>query len=233
MKLYKFRSLGSCSDLERVTDIVKTGKFWCSQFWELNDPMEGVYSYDIGTLSDQAGNEIFSAKQNRALCSFSDEQSLCEPLLWGYYGNGFKGVAIEVVVDTDGEETTGTLEPIRYVAKLPKIKNGIKPDDAAHRILTTKLKCWKHEREVRFLSHETSGLKRIGRITALHFGLPYGKIDNARHVHRLSHVSKYFCRARSLMAVAQSRNIPCLAAVYDNGRVVTGESIDEHPLSPC
>jgi|GEM_PF-5983772 hypothetical protein len=45
MKLYKFRPLGSCLDLERAQEILAQGKFWCSPFWELNDPMEGVYRY--------------------------------------------------------------------------------------------------------------------------------------------------------------------------------------------
>ena len=44
MKLYKFRPLGSCLDLERAGDSCP-GQILCSPFWELNDPMEGVYRY--------------------------------------------------------------------------------------------------------------------------------------------------------------------------------------------
>lgn len=44
MKLYKFRPLGSCEDLLRLEDILKTGKFWFSSLWEQNDSLEGVYS---------------------------------------------------------------------------------------------------------------------------------------------------------------------------------------------
>ena len=44
MKVYKFRKLTNESDLDRLKGILETGNFWCSNFWDLNDPMEGVFS---------------------------------------------------------------------------------------------------------------------------------------------------------------------------------------------
>ena len=43
LALYKFRTLGSNDDLKRIKDIIENGEFWCSKFYEMNDPMEGVY----------------------------------------------------------------------------------------------------------------------------------------------------------------------------------------------
>ena len=42
MKLYKFRSLGSEADYDRIIGIIENG-FWCSKFSDLNDVMEGVF----------------------------------------------------------------------------------------------------------------------------------------------------------------------------------------------
>jgi hypothetical protein len=43
MKLYKFRKLANCEDLERIKEIIKTGKFHCSNFLDFNDMNEGVF----------------------------------------------------------------------------------------------------------------------------------------------------------------------------------------------
>lgn len=52
--------------------ILETGEFWCSRFWELNDPMEGVYLFDDGMLTSES---IFSEKSSHALCSFSGKRA--------------------------------------------------------------------------------------------------------------------------------------------------------------
>ena len=44
LKLYKFRSLGEPNSVNRVVGILRTKKFWCSKFWDMNDPMEGVFN---------------------------------------------------------------------------------------------------------------------------------------------------------------------------------------------
>ena len=45
VKLYKFRPLADDRDFERLKEILKTGKFYCPKFPDLNDPMEGVYRF--------------------------------------------------------------------------------------------------------------------------------------------------------------------------------------------
>ena len=215
MKLYKFRSLGSRTDLKRATDIVKTGEFWCSQFWELNDPMEGVYSYTAGTLTDEDAKEIFHAKSQQVLCSFSGIRAFRNPLLWGYYGNGFKGVAVEIEVDRQSL----AIHKVEYVKELFSVNSSERAHGAAHRILTTKLRCWKHEIEYRHLSNGRTGLRAIGSIKAVHFGVPYGRIDNSADVQASAHLREYGVRARSLIKVARFRGIPCHAVVWETGRV--------------
>jgi len=101
LKLYKFRSLGTELDVCRLKSLIETGHFWCSKIWDLNDPMEGVYRNSNFNTEDI--ERIFSDKNNHLICSFSGEKGFKNPLLWGYYANGFKGAVIEIEVEKDND----------------------------------------------------------------------------------------------------------------------------------
>ncbi|HLO99899.1 MAG TPA: hypothetical protein VK171_14990, partial [Fimbriimonas sp.] len=62
--------------------------------------MEGIFRADI---SPTIANEVLSEKSSRLICCFSREAALLNPLMWGYYAGGFKGLAIEVTIN--GEES--------------------------------------------------------------------------------------------------------------------------------
>lgn len=218
MKLYKFRSLGNDKDdLNRAREILSTRKFWCSQFWELNDPMEGVYSFIRGALSEAAAAALFERKTRSVICSFSGKRALGNPLLWGYYANGFKGFAVEVDVGPRPAQITR----VTYDKTLPCIARDCSPDDAVAQVLTTKLDCWSHEIEYRFLTEAERGNHQIGKITAVYFGKPYGGIDNAAEVQALQEVREYFERAERLTQTAKDQGITCHWAEVVDGRVVT------------
>jgi hypothetical protein len=204
MKLYKFRPLATCQDLDRARQILETGKFWCSHFWELNDPMEGVYQFNVGALAEEDVREFYSKKTSQVICSFSGEKAFQEPIMWGYYANGFKGIAIEIEVD-EARVTT-----IEYTSEIPNITGRDLTDNAVKRILTTKLSCWAHEDEYRYLYNphgDDSGPLKIGRITAVYFGNPYKAIDNHEDIQSLPGIREYLCRAESLRRTA--KDIPC------------------------
>lgn len=222
MKLYKFRSLGSCTDLERTQAIVESGKFWCSRFWELNDPMEGVYWFNQDTLSESFIRKLYDAKSDHALCSFSGPKAFEHPLMWGYYANGFKGVAIEIEADEDQPN----LEKMRYTSDVTTITQEQDTSDAARRILTTKLCCWSHEHEYRYLHEGGHGLQPIGRITAVYCGTPYQRLGNAEDMQRRRHIREYRCRAESLQRTAQDQGIACHQVDLDNGWVVISQGDD-------
>ena len=97
--LFKFRSIADRQDFERARKIIETGEFWCSKLWEMNDPMEGVYAHATEELEDWQIGNLFSMKNNYVMCSFSGEKALIDPLMWGYYASGFKGISIEVEVE--------------------------------------------------------------------------------------------------------------------------------------
>jgi hypothetical protein len=184
MKLYKFRPLatdGVDSDFSRLKDILKTGKFWCSKFSDLNDPTEGFYTFLNNSPVSETIKLIYTDKENYKICSFSSEEAFSNPTMWGYYANGFRGVAIEIEVRSDNDK----VKRIEYECEIPKLKNTPSYEEAkkeAEKILTTKLKLWDHENEYRFLEKSSSDEFEIGEITALYFGDPYGNAQNKKEI---------------------------------------------------
>lgn len=162
MKLYKFRELTSCKDLERIIEILETNKFHCAKFFEMNDAMEGIY---IATDSSKI-NKILDEKNKRRVCSFSSKEGFKNPAMWGYYANGFKGIAIEIEVDES------KVKKVKYEDKVPETAD-------VEEILTTKLKYWEHEAEYRFITKDNEDKYKIGKITKVYFGCPYENLTNS------------------------------------------------------
>ncbi len=199
MKLYKFRALKQKIDFERLVDILESGKFWCSKFYTMNDPMEGIYLSN-GTEDDVA--KIFSEKNNYLICSFAGEKGLLEPLMWGYYANGFKGVVIEVEID---ESQIKKFKQITYRPKIPMTKNVLT-------ILTTKLCSWCHEDEWRYLCQDSFGEKgkniQIGKITGIYLGRPYKDATNSEQIiSSYDPLKNYYEWQNELKSIANEKNI--------------------------
>lgn len=180
MKLYKFRPLADHEDLKQVQDILKTNCFWCSKFSELNDPMEGVFYATDRSLIE----EIYKEKNDYKICSFSTEVGFKNPTMWGYYANGFKGVAIEI------EIAKAKVEIVDYKDEILSIKNISPGVNIAKKILTTKLKCWENEMERRFLTKSQKDFQKIGKITAVYYGEPYNGLANSNSIKSES-IEKY------------------------------------------
>ncbi|MCK4644119.1 DUF2971 domain-containing protein [bacterium] len=155
-KLYKFRRLVNAKDFCRVREIIEDGEFYCSKFTELNDPMEGVYNT---TCTEKEVTEIYRAKMEYRICSFSNIDALKEVLMWGHYTGGFKGIAIEVDVSSNKEN-------IKEVTYCKNFKEFYSSEDCVEQILTTKVDEWKYEKEYRFLKNDCAKEKeKIGEVT--------------------------------------------------------------------
>ncbi len=155
--LYFFSvSLKNEKDFDRLKEIIETGKFWCSKFSELNDPMEGVFKADKFKIE-----HLYENKIKYKICSFSGKKDSFDPLMWGYYANGFKGVAIEVEVKDEDKKITEN-EPliIRNNDDIYEAIHKISYQDLSEEtndikeILSRKKENWKHEEEYRFLIKE-------------------------------------------------------------------------------
>jgi len=177
--------------------------------------MEGVYRFNAGTLSDDFIRNLYGEKSKHAICSFSGERAFSNPLMWGYYANGFRGIAIEVEVNGDEANIT----KVNYASEVANITNGERTGDAVNRILTTKLCCWSHEDEYRYLHKGGAGRRKIGKITGVYFGNPYRNVVNKEDVKKNDSIRKYVRRVKSLKQTAERKGRDCLHVTVENGQV--------------
>jgi len=214
MKLYKFRPLANDEDFDRAMQILEKGCFWCSKFSELNDPMEGIFTIKTTEDVDSIINSIYNKKNKYKICSFSDESAFENPLMWGYYANGFKGIAIELEVDEK------KVSKVEYAKDAPCLNNLSTPRNIK-KLLTTKLVSWQHEGEYRFLKEDNGNLQKIGKITAIYFGNPFGEARNKNRIYCSSpSLKKYKKLKEKLLKVAVDVKIKCDSVAIENNKVV-------------
>ncbi len=192
-KLYKFRKLENCKDLERIKDIVENG-FYCNNILDFNDFNEGVYTKNESTLDIKLADKL-----KYRICSFSSEEALNKELMWGHYTGAGKGVAIEIELKNDKN-----INKVEY-------DNNSNPTNTEE-ILTHKTEAWKYEVEYRYLSKndESNHLKidDIGKITKIHFGTPYENLTNSDEIIEKSLALQIYHKLRTeLQAFCSEKNI--------------------------
>lgn len=92
--LYKYRSTNK---IEYIEDILKNKRLYAALLEDLNDPMDGFLRFDIRKLFPDAHDlvcEVQEISKNWRIVSLS--QSCENHLLWSYYADGFRGVAIGI-----------------------------------------------------------------------------------------------------------------------------------------
>jgi hypothetical protein len=163
MIAYKYRSL---QNFENVVDIFCYNRFYAAQYFELNDPMEGIYQCDKGTKQEYL-DEIKKGKQKLRICSFSREYN--NLVLWAHYADGFKGICIKAKIE---ECPNHQLVKVDYDDFKPIFNNDCA--DWVHSwpqyILKEKNKVWKYEKEVRILTQKEFVSGPI-TILSVYFGL--------------------------------------------------------------
>jgi len=205
MKLYKFRQLANDQDLSRLLDIIETNRFWCSKFSEMNDPIEGIfYATNPSNTTD-----LYNKKNRIKICSFSAEEAFHNPIMWGYYVEGFRGVAIEIEV----EDNNPNIHKVEYISDVPNTNH-------INTILTSKLAAWAHEHEYRFIKETDENLNEIGTITYVYFGNPYGNLTNSADILRDNpRLRTYETLKRSLACCLDTKGIECKHVRVDGNRV--------------
>ena len=168
MKLYKYRSLQS---FEFIADILCHERFYAAQYFELNDPMEGLFDYEPGTKEEYL-EKIVEGKANLRVISFSKDPS--NLLLWAHYADGFHGICIEVEIDPNGfidyEEII--YSPFRTIFS---DRSSQEIENWPRYILRGKNESWYYEKEVRVFSRDKFVNTGI-RITAIHIGIRTPKV---------------------------------------------------------
>lgn len=163
MRAYKFRSPDS---IEFALDIILNERLHCADWRELNDPMEGKFTYSYTPGEEETARRIARAigrsKSGYRVCSLS--RSFQSHLLWAHYANGFHGLAIEVDLPDDEPN----IQPVSYrgVFEMLDIAEHARSDLTARRILFSKYHEWEYEEEIRILNTEPfypipGGVRRV------------------------------------------------------------------------
>lgn len=148
MKAYKFRS---AAQIGYAFDIIINRRLYCSDWRNLNDPMEGmfVYGHNAGAESDisKRVKGIVKEKRQYKVCSLAG--TFDSHLLWSHYAGGFDGVAIEVDLPDD----THNIRKLEYrgVFAYVDMNSFTSEAEAAEQILFSKNKEWQYEKEIRIL----------------------------------------------------------------------------------
>jgi hypothetical protein len=148
MLAYKFRS---ASQLQYAFDIIINNRLYCSDWRQLNDPMEGMFGYSTRATDEQDHSDqvadIIRHKKNLLICSLS--RTFDCHLLWAHYASGFEGMAIEVELPDNAPNVR--VVQYRGVFAHVAFDDLFNAERVAEEILSSKYKEWEYEREVRIL----------------------------------------------------------------------------------
>lgn len=142
---YKYRSL---KDYRRFLDIIVYKRLYASKYFELNDPMEGVFCYSQDVPRSYI-DSLRSDKRNTLICSLS--QNCDNGLMWSFYADEHKGCCIEVEVTSKKWEEI-TVEYKHNVFSINDSTSNLLTD-----VLGRKSVQWQHEQEVRYIRTFQSG----------------------------------------------------------------------------
>jgi hypothetical protein len=143
IKAFKYRAL---SNFENIADIFCNNRFYAARYSELNDPMEGLIKYedDVNQGDIAQANE---RKENIRICSFS--KSFDNLLLWAHYADGFKGICIEVELNTSLAHPFEVSYQDGFTVGNDILKVTKNLQFSA---LLVKNKVWRYEKEIRVLT---------------------------------------------------------------------------------
>jgi Protein of unknown function (DUF2971) len=145
--LYKYRSTANWQFLE---DIVVNRRLYAAPFRDLNDPMEGLLYLFDKDVSTQYRDAVRSASDELRVCSLCASRT--SSLLWSYYADGHKGVAIGVTVLDQVSPRVDKPEQVTYDMTVNIDQDATKtqsPSEIAKLVLKQKLQFWYHEEEYR------------------------------------------------------------------------------------
>lgn len=161
MKVFKYKKLGDGSldekkkQMQHVFDILENNRLFCSSFDKLNDPMEGYFEAVAKNRSEFKEislmvEEIVNHQSRYRVCSLSSDEK--SHLMWAHYANGFRGVAVEL----DIRKKVNLIEEVEYSdgRNLADYDPTGNLEDLTRKVLLTKYKEWRYEKEVRIIKRQ-------------------------------------------------------------------------------
>jgi hypothetical protein len=181
--------------------------------------MEGIFADERDEVTGHKLDAVFTDKNNKRICSLSGQKAYHRPTMWGYYANGFKGVAIEVEVEPE------KVHKVTYKKNIAQWVAGQPQGLSVRQILTTKLCRWWQEDEYRYICREGDHLSSdSAKIKAVHFGWPYRNIENAMSIKKHSPSLQAYTKAvTDLLDVTDEKGIPVFSAQIEGSKVVRAD----------
>lgn len=193
VRILKFRGLGDDAAVARATDSIEEGTGWYSNFWALNDPMEGMLRVGGTHVGGVDFGPLLEQKQEIGIFSAAAADAIYEPLMWGHYAAGFKGVALEYEVEAE------KCYKVEYVHDLPTT---LGPNHTQHGHFLSKGHAWRYEQEVRLFEESADVLRRVGNVVRVVICDPIGDCKNrADMVARIPSLLDYYRRLAQLHQV--------------------------------
>lgn len=139
--LYKYRTI---ENFKYFIDIILKKRLYAASYFDMNDPMEGYYVYNMGS-PDRIIHTIKGEKKKIRIVSLSRKYD--NPLMWAHYANGHRGVVIGVEINRNKYDVRN----VNYSNHMFKLENSerIPTKEIAKRILTEKYHVWSYEEEER------------------------------------------------------------------------------------
>jgi hypothetical protein len=209
IKVYKYRGSNDKEIFERDLYSLENNYFWAPTKDELNDPCEGLFERKNVDNQFELIEKIFTKKELltgvkdafEKILDFSNTSGIyslsTEPLdelLWAHYGNSHKGFCIEYSLNTliDFSKMENHNIPVKYQNKPPKLNvTDIVNQNSPHRIISkllgTKSKKWKYEKEIRIVTSQSGKHDYDFRaVTAIYFGLRISEEQEVEIMRRLA-----------------------------------------------
>ena len=172
---YRYRSLGPEEPLDilnREMDAIVNPYIWCSDFLNLNDPMEGYFSLTAwlrkNSNSDKVFDAIMDGQTNVGIASLSD--TFANDLMWSHYASNWTGICIEYRAKKliAALPDDATIARMAYNDKPAEVGLADSKDvtEAVKKAFSQKKFNWAYEREWRVLG--SKGRNRISDKKAVH-----------------------------------------------------------------
>ncbi len=165
MILYKYRNL---ANLKRLLEIIIDKKMYAPRYKELNDPMEGYFTYTKDVYPYR--KDINSLKEEALICSFSKSNLI--GMMWIMYADEGKGCCLELEI----EKNTWESIDVDYSPQIPKIDDPSKVD--MKNLFGYKSSIWEYEQEVRYIKRSKKRLKLPVRVKKIYLGYAFDESSN-------------------------------------------------------
>lgn len=165
MILYKYRNL---ANLKRLLEIIIDKKLYAPRYKELNDPMEGYFTYTKDVYPYR--KEINSLKEEALICSFSKSNLI--GMMWIMYADEGKGCCLELEI----EENTWDCIDVDYSLQIPKIDNPSKINIKT--LFGYKSSIWDYEQEVRYIKRSKRRYKLPVHVKKIYLGYAFDESSN-------------------------------------------------------